>query len=100
LGYDVPYFDADGVKGRVIYLQTNYKMIGRGHWALINLGAEDGIQVGHQFILYRKIRRRTPVQVFGNSVVIDVQRQTSTIKVLSSRDALRSGDMIVIHPSR
>lgn len=98
LGYDVPPFDADGLKGEVIYLYTNYQMIAMGHWALINLGAEDGIQVGQQLILYRKIRRGTPVQVFGNSVVIDVQSQTSTIKVLSGRDPLRNGDQVVAHP--
>jgi len=98
LGYDVPPFDADGLKGEVIYLYTDYQMIAMGHWALINLGAEDGIQVGQQLILYRKIRRGTPVQIFGNSVVIDVQSQTSTIKVLSGRDALRNGDQVVTHP--
>jgi len=100
LGYDVPHFDASSAKGKVIYLQTDYKIIGRSHWALINLGAEDGIQVGQQFILYRKIRKATPVQIFGNSVVIDVQSQTSTIKVLSSRDAVRNGDLVVVHPSQ
>jgi hypothetical protein len=98
LGYDVPPFDADGLKGEVIYLYTDYQMIAMGHWALINLGAEDGIQVGQQLILYRKIRRGTPVQIFGNSVVIDVQSQTSTIKVLSGRDPLRNGDQVVAHP--
>jgi hypothetical protein len=98
LGYDLPDFDASGLKGEVVYLYTDYKMIARGHWALIDLGAEDGIQVGQQLILYRRIRRGAPVQIFGNSVVIDVQSQTSTIKVLSGRDALRNGDQVVAHP--
>jgi hypothetical protein len=98
LGYDVPHFDAEGLKGEVVYLYSDYKMIARGHWALINLGAEDGMRVGQQLIFYRKIRERTPVQIFGNSVVIDVQSQTSTIKVLSGRDALRKGDQVVVHP--
>ena len=98
LGYDVPPFEAGGLIGEVVYLYTNYQMIARGHWALINLGAEQGIRVGQQLILYRKIRRGTPVQIFGNSVVIDVQSQTSTIKVLSGRDPLRNGDQVVAHP--
>jgi len=100
LGYDVSDFDAQAVTGKVVYLQTNYKMIGMGHLALIDLGAEEGIQVGQQLILYRKIRKRTPVQIFGNSVVIDVQNRTSTIKVLSGRDALRRGDLVVAHPTQ
>jgi hypothetical protein len=98
LGYDVPTFEAGGLIGEVVYLYTDYKMIARGHWALIDLGAEHGIQVGQQLILYRQIRRGAPVQIFGNSVVIDVQSQTSTIKLLSGRDALRNGDQVVAHP--
>jgi len=100
LGYDVPSFEADGMKGKVICLQDNNTMIGMHHWALINLGSEDGIQVGQQLILYRNTRKGPSVQIFGNSVVINVQTQTSTIKVLSSRDALRSGDLIMVHPSQ
>jgi len=100
LGYDMPPFKADSLIGEVVYLYTDYMMIARGHWALINLGAEHGIQVGQQFILYRQIRRGAPVQIFGNSVVIDVQSQTSTIKVLSGRDGLRNGDQVVTHPSQ
>jgi len=100
LGYDVPSFEAGRMMGEVIYLQTDYKIIGWGHWALIDLGAEDGIQVGQQLILYRKVRKNAPVQIFGNSVVIDVQSRTSTIKVLSSRDALRYYDLIVGHPAQ
>jgi hypothetical protein len=100
LGYDVSHLDADGLKGKVIYLYTDYKMIARGHWALINLGVEDGIKVGHQLICYRKMRKRAPVQIFGNSVVIDVQSQTSTIKVLSGRDPLRKGDLVAVHSAQ
>ncbi len=100
LGYDVPPFEADGFRGEVVYLYTDYKMIAMGHWALIDLGAEDGIQVGQQLILFRRIRRGAPVQIFGNSVVIDVQSRTSTIKVLSGRDALRNGDYVAAHPSQ
>jgi len=100
LGYDVLPFEGDSVKGKVIYLQTNYNQIGSGHWALINLGAEDGIQVGQQLILYRKIREDLPLEILGNSVVIDVQSLTSTIKVLSCRDALRGGDLIMMRPSQ
>jgi hypothetical protein len=98
LGYDVPPIETDGVKGKAIYLQGDYNQIGSGHWALVNLGAGDGIRAGDQLILYRKIRQDLPVQIFGNSVVIDVQTRTSTIKVLSCRDALHKNDLVMVRP--
>jgi len=100
LGYDVLPFEAEEVKGELIYLQSNYNLIGSGHWALINLGAEDGIEVGNQLILCRKIREEAPMQILGNSVVINVQSRTSTIKILSCRDALHRGDLITVRPSQ
>jgi hypothetical protein len=98
LGYDVPPVETEGVKGKAIYLQGDFNQIGSGHWALVNLGSEDGIRVGEQLILYRKIRQDLPVQIFGNSVVIDAQTRTSTIKVLSCRDALRKDDLVMVRP--
>jgi len=93
-GYDVLPFEAKGLKGKVIYLQRDFNQVGSGHWAVIDLGAEQGIQVGQQLTLYRIVEEDAPLQIFGNSVVIDTQTKTSTIKVLSCRDALRIGDLI------
>lgn len=97
-GYSVSPFERDGLKGKVIYLQTEFNQVGSGHWALIDLGSEQGIQKGDQLILYRKIEEGAPLQVFGNSVVIDAQKRTSTIKVLSCRDPLRIDDLVMPHP--
>jgi len=93
-GYDVPPFEAKGLKGKVIYLQREFNQVGSGHWAVIDLGAEHGIQIGQQLTLYRIVQEGAPLQIFGNSVVIDVGKKTSTIKVLSCRDALRIGDLV------
>jgi hypothetical protein len=99
LGYDISPFEASGAKGEVIYLQTDFNQIGSGHWALIDLGAEDGIQLGQQMILYRELEKDAPLQIFGNVVIVDIQNKTSTIKVLSCRDAVRIGDLIMARPN-
>lgn len=94
LGYDVSPEEVEGLKGNLIYLQDDYNQIGSGHWALIDIGEEDGVYFGQQLIVYRKLKEGAPIQILGNSVVIDVQKKTSTIKILSCKDALRLGDNI------
>ena len=90
--------EADGVKGSLVYLQNNLQQIASYQWALIDLGAEQGIQVGQQMILYRRTRKDLPVQILGNCIVIDVKSNTSTIKVLSCRDVIRKGDLVMERP--
>jgi hypothetical protein len=100
LGYDVPPFEVEGAKGEIIYLQTDFEQVGSNMWALIDCGQEAGIQIGQQLIIYRVVREGAPLQIFGNCVVIDVQKETATIKVLSCRDAVRIGDLIMVRPAR
>jgi len=100
LGYDIPPFETEGLKGEVLFLDTDFNQIGTGHWALINIGRQAGITFGEQLVLYRIIEEDAPVQIFGNSIVIDVQEETSTIKVLSCRDALRIGDNVMLRPEK
>ncbi len=100
LGFDVPPFKADGVSGEVIYLQMDYNQIASGHWGLVNLGGVDDLHRGQQLVIYRELHAGAPLQVFGNVVVIDVQEETATFKVLSSRDAVRPGDLIMLRPTR
>jgi len=100
LGFDVPPFKADGVSGRIVFMQNDINQIASGHWALINMGASDGLHRGQQLVLYRELHVDAPLQVFGNLVVIDVQEETATIKVLSSRDAVNMGDLVMLRPTR
>ncbi len=100
LGYDVPPFKAEGVSGEVVYMQTDYIQLGSGHWALIDMGGMDGIHRGQQLVLYRDLHEGAPLQVFGNLVVVDVQDETSTVKVLSCRDSVRVGDYVMLRPAR
>lgn len=98
LGYDVSPFETQGSGGEIIFLETEFNQIGDGHLALINLGKEDNVDRGQQFIIFRQVKKGAPLKIFGNSVVIDVQEKTSTIKVLSSRDAVEIGDQVAVNP--
>lgn len=100
LGFDVPPFKADGVSGRIIFMQNDFNQIASGKWALINMGAGDGLHRGQQLLLYRELHVDAPLQVFGNLVVIDVQGETATVKVLSCRDAVNMGDLVMLRPTR
>jgi hypothetical protein len=94
LGYNVPPYENDGLKGKILYLESDFFQAGSGDQALINLGEVDGIQLGQQLVVYRKLYEGTPVYVFGNMVVVDTQKKTSTVKILSCKDALLIGDKV------
>ncbi len=94
LGYQVPPFESPGVQGSIIYLQRDYRQIANGQWAIIDIGQEDGLQVGQQLIIYRIVKEGAPFQIIGNLLVIDTQRRTATVKILSSKDVVMIGDHV------
>ena len=94
LGYNVPPYETDGLKGKILYLKDDFVQAGSGAWALLNLGEVDGIQLGQQLVVYRKLYEGVPLFVFGNMVVIDTQRRSCTVKILSCKDALMIGDLV------
>lgn len=94
LGYNVPLQEGEGTKGMIIYLLRGYNQIARGQWAIIDLGEEDGLKVGQQLIIYRRLQEGVPLQIVGNLIVIDTQMRTSTVKILSSNDALKIGELV------
>jgi hypothetical protein len=98
LGYDVLPRVAEGTRGKIIYSQDEHNLVGSGDWAIINLGEEDGIQFGQQLVVYRKVRKRgASIKMIGNLVVINVQEETSTVRVLSCQGALEVGDKVQPH---
>lgn len=98
LGYDVPPQETEGIKGEIVYTQDSFTQIGKNHWALIDIGETDGVKVGKQLIIYREVKEGAPVNILGNCVVIDVQAHTSTIKILSTENIIRLGDLVQPHP--
>lgn len=98
LGYDVAINEEEEIQGMLIYFQNDYKQISKGHWAIIDIGEEDGIHYGQQLVIYRKTKGRSgPTEKVGNLIVIDTQPRTSTVKILSSNNPLKVGDRVQPH---
>ncbi len=98
LGYNVPPVETEGARGSLLYLQSDLRQVATFMWALIDIGADKGLQVGQQLILYKRLRQDLPPVITGNCVVIDVKSTTATIKLLSCRDVLRQGDRVMERP--
>jgi hypothetical protein len=91
LGYEAPLEEGTGTSGNIIYLQNELNQIGSGHWALIDLGSENGIKVGQQMTIFRRVQKDAPRQAIANLVVINTQPNTSTVKILSCKEVVRLG---------
>lgn len=94
LGFEDFQFEGEGSGGVLIYLQNDYGRIASGQWAIIDLGEEDGLQFGQQLVAFRISREAVTPKILGNLIVIDTQRKTSTVKVLSCSDILKLGDRV------
>jgi hypothetical protein len=94
LGFDTTLVPGEGLSGHIIHLQTDFNVLGSGHWAIIDLGGEQGIQPGRQLTVFKRAQKNLPREAVGNMVVIDVQKRTATVKLLSVRDAVETGDEV------
>jgi len=98
LGYDILPRETGESKGKIIYSQDEHNLIGSGDWALVDLGEEDGIQFGQQLVVYKRSKKKGAlIKMIGNLIVINVQRKTSTVKVLSCNNPLKIGDLVQTH---
>lgn len=97
LGYDVPLQEMEGPQGMVIYVVRDYEQIGREAWAVIDLGEDDGIQFGQQLVIYKGTKEEGSLKTIGNLIVIDAQRKTSTVKILSCNDVVKVGNRVQPH---
>jgi hypothetical protein len=91
LGFDTVLEEGTGISGQIVYLDREYIIAGSGYWAIINIGSDDGLKMGQQLTVFKRVKKDVPRQAIGNVVVIDLQPKTATVKVLSCRDALEEG---------
>jgi len=95
-GYDNNLKPGESLEGQVIYLDTDFNIVGSGHWALINAGEEQGMRTGQQLTVFRQKKASLPREAIGNVVVVDVQKKTATVKILSCREAVEKGDIVQV----
>jgi hypothetical protein len=90
-GYAAELDENQGLKGTVIHIETEFHIVGTGGWALIDLGKDQGLREGQQLTVFKRVKNGLPREAIGNVAVIDVQKNTSTVKVLSCRDSVEVG---------
>ncbi len=95
-GYDNNLKPGESLEGRVIYLDTDFNIVATGHWALINLGAAQGLKPGQQLTVFRQKKASLPREAIANVVVIDTQVNTSTVRIMSVREAVEKGDTVQV----
>jgi hypothetical protein len=96
-GYAFDLDESQGIKGSVIFIETDFHVAGTGQWAIIDLGKDQGIQLGQQLTIFKRARKDLPREAIGNLVVVDVQSKTSTVKILSCRDSVEPGFQVQTH---
>ncbi|HAR36782.1 MAG TPA: hypothetical protein DCR87_07785 [Acidobacteria bacterium] len=95
-GYDNNLKPGESLEGQVIYLDTDFNIVSSGHWALINIGAAQGLKPGQQLTVFRHRKANLPREAIANVVVIDTQVNTSTVRIMSAREAVEKGDTVQV----
>ena len=90
-GYAQELDENQETMGSLIFIETELHIAGTGQWAIIDMGSDKGVHVGQQMTIFKRVKKGVPREAIGNLVVIDVQERTSTVKLLSCRDAVEVG---------
>jgi hypothetical protein len=84
------------LSGRVIFLEDGAVQIATGQRALIDLGREDGLELGRQLTVFVQGGKDQPFEPSANLVVIDVGKATATVKALRAVAPIRIGDVVQV----
>ncbi len=99
LGFE--YLDPSaGMKGKIVYVRDDTRLGSSGQWASIDMGRRHCVQIGDQLTVFKRARPDLPREAIGSMIIIDVRGGTSTVKVLSCRDALEIGDEVQLKTTR
>ncbi|MGQ9619032.1 MAG: hypothetical protein ACUVUG_08760 [Candidatus Aminicenantia bacterium] len=80
--------------GTIVYLENGFTEAGLYDKVVIDLGEEDGVNVGAQMTILQYINDKIPKVNIGNLIVIEAQKKTSIGKILSCRNSIRVGDLV------
>lgn len=104
VGEELPYDDAfrkeNAPTGRVVFMESETMQVGaRGFWALIDIGADQGLRIPDQLIIYRPDGMSKLPRPVANAVVIQTGGRWAVVKILNSRDSVGQGDLAQPRPS-
>lgn len=97
-GFTIAPEEVRGQKGTVIYLENKILQAGPGHWAIIDLGSDQGMFPGQQLVVFKGENATADItrRIIGNLIIVDCQRKTSTVKILSCRDCVELEDEVQV----
>jgi len=84
------------LSGQVVFLEDNAVQIATGQRALIDLGRDDGLELGRQLTVFVQGAKDLPFEPTANLVVIDVGKASATVKVLTVKAPVRAGDLVQV----
>ncbi len=82
--------------GTIVYLENGFNEVGQNDKVVIDLGEENGVNVGAQLTIVQYVNDKIPKVNIGNLLVIETQKRTSVAKILSCRYPVRVGDLVEI----
>ena len=83
--------------GHILTGDENRATIGIGEFTTIDRGSDHGIINGQRFSVYRdKHTASGPLVEIGMIVTVSVRPESSTVRVIQARDAIRRGDLVAI----
>lgn len=85
-----------GPVGQIVYARDDLSVVGEGNVIYTDLGQQTGASPGDVLLLYRDREEGLPRLVLGQAVVLTVESETSTAKIMYSRRESLIGDRVEI----
>jgi hypothetical protein len=83
-----------GPVGRVVYARDNLSAVGQGNVIFTDLGQHTGVAPGDVLVLFRERGEGLPRMMLGQAVVLTVEPETSTAKIVTSARESWIGDWV------
>ncbi len=96
---DVTFYERETANptGYIVYGQQDHTIMGVGDLGIIEMGKEDGIELGDQFTLFRYNRiKGLPRVILGKAVALVIEENTTVIKIIQSRFEIFVGDLVEV----
>jgi len=99
---ELPPFDrldptpTGGPAGQIVAARDNNWVLGKGHVIHTDLGQHTGVSPGDVLLLYREREQGLPRMMLGQAVILTVETETSTAKVMSSTRESEVGDWVEV----
>jgi len=85
-----------GPTGQIVHARDDLSVVGEGHVIYTDLGRQTGAVPGDVLVLFRDREEGLPRLVLGQAVVLTVEPETSTAKIMYSRRESLIGDRVEI----